>query len=228
MHFDGDTLNDDPKNYRLLSAGDVAFMARQWDPTLDDRNARACGAAARERNVLSSRIDRFKRYFPNYWYAVDPQRRLVIAEPHRSRAAVVRSILGANVPKNGATVAGLWLGWPGQVAREALVLAVLACGEPLELPAIVAGVVKLAKLHGWPIPPATNRAFYAAMCQLRRLGLVSTRWQRWHTITPEALAARRTPCEFIVLRGRDVSARFSDYGKLFPDTGFIAEARDET
>jgi hypothetical protein len=42
---DGDPLNDDPANYMLATAGDVAYLAREWDPDLDRRNAEACRVA---------------------------------------------------------------------------------------------------------------------------------------------------------------------------------------
>lgn len=222
VHYDGDTLNDDPENYKLMTAGDVAFMAREWDSTLDERNAIACGEAMKECNRLRSRITRFLRYLPSRWYLVDLRRRRVINEPYRSRSALLRAFRGRDLPRNGGAICGYWLGWSGLSAIDACVLAVLADRERMELPRVQTAVVDLRKLNCWPSRQPGLGSLRSAVSRLRRAGFVDSfripgRSRHQYGITDKAIAERRNPLGYVAARGSDIEDRFPGFAKVFPE-----------
>ncbi len=221
VHADGDTLNDDPANYLLVTAGDVAYLARQWDPTVDERNCKASRVATAKCNRERSRVTRARRWLPNRWYPVDVDQKIVINDPQYSRRALITKHSPTRQPSaNGGLVVGPYLGWPDvHTALEACILAALATERPATYPQISARVVELRILHGWgPNPkPATYRS---AVCSLRSRGFICSdqgRRPRRYMITPAAIAARTDPCPLVITRGREIESRFPGFRKVWPE-----------
>lgn len=225
VHRDGDTLNDDPGNYILCGAGDVAYLARTWDPTLDERNACAVAIGTAKCNRDRSRVRRATSYLPGYWYAVDPARRVVVNDPHRSRIALYRHILGASLASaNGTGIEAAVLGWPGIPGIDAAVLAAIADGAD-ELPAIMPAVAAIRAryaLTNHPGPHILESTFRSSLSRLGQAARVRSlrvpgRLRRVYVMTPAASAERRDPCLWIAVRGAEIDTRFRGATKVWPE-----------
>jgi hypothetical protein len=102
VHLDGNTLNDNPANYGLLTAGEVIRLyhcldremseANRWDP-----RRRAATAAS---NRLRGQVKRAIGLLPTRWYAADLPRRVVYDQPFRSRRQLAATF-GLSVSLNG-------------------------------------------------------------------------------------------------------------------------------
>ena len=95
-HMDGNTLNDDPANYGLLTAGEIIKLYHRLDPVMSEENRR--GGRRRElvadHNRLRGRILRATSFLPTRWYAVNVRDRVIHNRPFRSR----RQLLAVFVP----------------------------------------------------------------------------------------------------------------------------------
>lgn len=224
VHGDGDPLNDDPANYVLATAGDVAFMAREWDPELDERNSKAVSIATVRCNQERSMVRRALEYLPSHWYAVDMDHREVINQPFRSRSKLYRELTGADVEnRNGRGLAGRWLGWPDLNQTAAAVLAVLA-NDPCWSYELLRLVNELLALHSWGggIQPAS--LWSNGTVRLKQLGWICVErvtgkaWRRYR-ISAAGLAARENQLPYVAVRGEEIDARFPGYAKVWPDSG---------
>jgi hypothetical protein len=106
VHADGNTLNDNPKNYRLMTAGEVIQLAHRLDWQMSDENRR--GHKRREAtaacNRLRGQVRRAISFLPTRWYLFDPVNRVVFDEPFRSRRKLAEKI-GVQIELNGAIAA---------------------------------------------------------------------------------------------------------------------------
>ena len=84
-HLDGDSLNDDPSNYGLLTPGDVIFIQLERDPAMALRNRKRCRAGTARSNRERAFARRLRELLPSKWYAVDVAARVVVNVPHRKR-----------------------------------------------------------------------------------------------------------------------------------------------
>lgn len=220
VHGDGDPLNDDPANYVLATAGDVAYLAREWDPDLDRRNAEACRVATIRCNQDRSRVRRAREYLPTRWYAVDVAGRRVLNEPYRSRLELARRLTGLDLQApSGRGLAGLWLGWP-QLNQTAAIMAAVLAGEEdaVRSDRLLSAIEELGRFHGWlrkPLLPAsvwTNGSFV-----LKRLGWIQvTRGlgnRRWYRLRTPAIASRQPPVPWVAVRGHEVKDRFPGFAR---------------
>ncbi|MDD4888295.1 MAG: hypothetical protein PHU85_00050 [Phycisphaerae bacterium] len=216
IHRDGNFLNDDPANYILGTAGDVAYLARVWDPTLDARNRSAASAATREHNRERSRVRRFLDWLPKFWYAVDPEAGEALNDPRRSRVDLYRvhSDPRKRSP-NGSGLVAAWLGWPEISGLEALVLAIL--DRPLRLPAIGTAVQDLCRRQNWPVRRYLYGTLISTLSKLRRRGFVTSigRPRTEYSRTDAANLARHEPVPVIAVRGSDlIAGRFGALRKV--------------
>lgn len=89
-HKDGDTLNDDPSNYALMTAGEVIQLYWRVRKGVKEKNreraSKGTAAANRDRGV----INRALRLLPTRFYCVDPERRLIYNRPHRKLWMVMK------------------------------------------------------------------------------------------------------------------------------------------
>jgi hypothetical protein len=224
VHWDGDLLNDDPSNYRLVTADDVLILSRVWDPTLDERNHERAAQGTSQCNRDRGRVNRARRLLIRHWYAVDPTGRVIINQPHRSRLAIARRYIdaAAELPANGLGISAVWLGWPDLTGCEAEVLAALADGGPAQIAVIRERVGEVRRVHGWGAEPTTSTCHHA-IWQLRRRrsnyieSAPTLRRRSLYTIAPAALAARREPCPLVAVRGGEIATRFPDFRKVWPE-----------
>lgn len=228
VHRNGDHLDDRPENYVLCSGGDVAYLARVWDPDVEARCEARRLPAIREHNRLRSRVRRAAGYLADRWYAVDPESRRVINDPQRERAGILRAWLGASAGTlNGAGYFGAWLGWPGIADLGAFLLAAAVDG-PLTFPELVRRVTAHRALFGLPAPEKVG-TFFSANSRLRRAGLLDVLRQpgaygRQYQASAAALAARVRPCPWIPCRGQDLAERFPGYRRGVPSAGALRRA----
>jgi hypothetical protein len=103
VHADGNTLNDNPSNYCLMTAGEVIKLYHRLDFEMSDLNRRGPKrrAATAAHNRLRGQIRRATSFLPTRWYAIDRQARLVINEPLRSRRRLA-ALFGVSIQVNGA------------------------------------------------------------------------------------------------------------------------------
>ena len=223
VHKDGNPLNDNPTNYLLATAGDVAYLAREWDSSLDARNAEACGKATARCNRERARVNQALTYLPTRWYAVDMQAQIVINRPYRSRLQLWREHVDQTAQaKNGAGLLGRWLGWPEVTAAEACVLAVLHASEDsLTVPDIVGRVCDLRYLYGLP-QIKSHLTINSTLHLLRKRGWILTHRRsgesrRRYRLTGEAIAAKLEPVAILAVRGAEIEERFPDFKKVWPE-----------
>lgn len=102
-HLDGNTLNDNPANYGLLTPGEVINLYHQLDPVMSRENRRGekrRGATAAH-NRLRGQVRRATSLLPTRWYAANLADRIVYDEPFRSRRRLLAR-LGVQVEINGS------------------------------------------------------------------------------------------------------------------------------
>jgi len=225
VHIDGNPLNDSPDNYGLVSAGDVAFLAREWDPDLDEKNARAVAKATASCNRDRARVRQAISWLPTRWYAVDLHGRRIVNRPYRSRLQLARQVTGLPLyGPIGYGLAGLWLGWPGETQTAACLLAVLAevDGRWLESLELVERLEGLRTLHGWSrVPLAAGSIWTNGTHPLNKRGLIVV-WRRGrkpacYRITDRGLAMRQPEVPWVACRGSEIADRFGDYAKVWPE-----------
>lgn len=206
VHRDGDTLNDDPKNYILATAGDVAYLAREWDATLDERNRRAVAKALAEHNRLRARIRREFEWLPTRWYAVDLDRRLIHNVPYRGRWRLYAAHgVETTGDANGRGVLAACLGWPTLPLLEACVMAAIDRGAGA-IPTIHAEIVRLRSARGIEPAVVAPRSIDSATSALRKRGFLKSRRRpgksrRIYEITVGAVMEAREPCPVVAVRG---------------------------
>jgi len=226
IHADGNPLNDDPENYILGTAGDVAFLAREWDPGLDASNAAAVAIATAKCNRDRSRIRRALEYLPTRWYAVDVAGGHVINDPYRSRVALYRGLTGRELSgANGAGIASAWLGWPQVNQTEALLLCVLSDHQEfgLRTKAMLGRVNELRSMHGWGDRDLRAASVWTnGTTPLRRRGWIRSErvpgvLTRRYWITLAGLEGQQYPSlPFVAVRGEEIEARFPGFAKVWP------------
>lgn len=100
-HLDGDTLNDAPANYGLLTGGEVALLHLR-NKKVAKRMRRRRKAAMARFNQEKGRVAFFRRATTQRWYPADVQKRVVYYVPRRTRNEVFEPWLGAiRVAANG-------------------------------------------------------------------------------------------------------------------------------
>lgn len=101
-HLDGNTLNDNPANYGLLTPGQVINLYHQLDPVMsrENRLGEKRRSATAAHNRLRGQIRRATDLFPTRWYAANLAERIVYEEPFRSRRRLLAR-LGVHVEING-------------------------------------------------------------------------------------------------------------------------------
>src|SRR5258706_866663 len=132
-HLDGNTLNDDPSNFGLLTPGDVIFLAHERDPKMSERNRRNCSDATAEMNRMRGLIGRATGWLPSLWYAVDFARKLIHNEPHRERWRVYQAAGVECDSSSWRQALATAMGWPGRILLDACILTVLADTGPLPI-----------------------------------------------------------------------------------------------
>jgi len=214
VHRDGNHLNDDPSNYVLASAGDVVYLAREWDPTLFDRNRQQVAAALAAHNRLRSRVTRSMRYLPDRWYAVAVEDAFVVNEPFRKRVGILRKYTGFDGEVPNGKIAAAWLGWPQVSGLGACMLAVLA-GRPATFGDVHGGVNRLRELHGWGGPVLEGTIYSAAVELKRRRYLevvrVPGRRTREYRATAIAIQDRGPECFYVAAKGENIDYRFPEF-----------------
>jgi len=102
VHLDGNTMNDNPANYGLMTSGEFIKHCHALDPAMSEDNRR--GQKRREATAQHNRergaLLRHYRFLPHYWYPVDHDRRIVFNTPFKSRRLLFLNF-GVQVPKNG-------------------------------------------------------------------------------------------------------------------------------
>ncbi len=209
-HLDGDTTNDDPHNYALMTPGDVITLHHMNNPKWSERAHRAAAKGAARHNRERAAVHRLRHWLPTHWYAVDRARGQVLNVPHRERWQVYMahgctlSEGFRNSKRNGRGYAGPVLGWPELPTIEAAALAVLTEAETsVATPDLLGRVRALYRWHGWgdgPAKPATmNSTLYhlrsAATCARSAAGVAQPRTaQRRRRSRRGALRARWWRC----------------------------------
>lgn len=104
-HVDGNSLNDDPSNYALLTPGDVVFMAHDRDPKMSARNYAKASAATAYMNRQRALCRRMRGELnPRSWYAVDARKRLIYNLPKKKRWQVYAAFGYTDKRANGRVV----------------------------------------------------------------------------------------------------------------------------
>jgi hypothetical protein len=89
-HLDGDSMNDNPANFGLLSAADVVFLCHDRDPKMSEKNYRKLRAATSRFNRMMGEVRRWREWLPTRWYAVDHARRIIYVDHRRQRWQIFR------------------------------------------------------------------------------------------------------------------------------------------
>ncbi|MGN6727777.1 MAG: hypothetical protein ACTHLZ_17795 [Tepidisphaeraceae bacterium] len=222
-HVDGDTLNDDPRNYALFTPGDVLVGYHldhpKWSKAQHKRKSAGCARSNRER----AHVERMRRWLADRWYAVDFAQRRIYNEPHREQWQVYAAH-GAPVKRNanGRGYGGAVLGWPGVDTYGAVILATLARAEPgIDSFALFSAVKSLYSEQRWP-QPRFRSSMASALTPLRRRGFVATqrrgRRSSLHTITPAGREARQAICPVIAVKGSELDAeQFRLFERVIPE-----------
>jgi hypothetical protein len=103
VHLNGDTMDDRPENYGLLTGGQVAQLYLRLRPEVRECNRRNVGRATSVRNLDQGRVGRQLCWLGSRWYAVDVARRQILAYATRSRRQLV-ALLGGEASINGKVV----------------------------------------------------------------------------------------------------------------------------
>lgn len=224
VHRNGDPLDDSPENLILATAGDVAYLAREWYPGLDEVNKLAVQKAMRKHNRERAAVRRAFEYLPNHFYPVDVPGRRVINEPYRSRARLFRAVTGHGTRiSNGRGLVGHWLGWPGMPQVQAEMLAILAQDDSrsLSVDELLDGIKGLRTLHAWGREPRRRNLIANGTCHLKNQGLIvvvrgGRRGSRYR-ISGHALNVGTIPVPFVAALGKTIDDRFPGFEKVWPD-----------
>lgn len=95
VHLDGDTLNDNPTNYGLMTAGEIICLYHRMRPAMSARNHELASKATAQANRERGQIRRAISWLPTRWYCVDPQRRIIYNRPFRQ---LWQSMQDAGIP----------------------------------------------------------------------------------------------------------------------------------
>lgn len=214
-HVDGDTLNDDPQNYALMTTGDVIACWHLDNPEQSDRQHRRAAAATAQANRQRAAVARSQRWFTERWYAVDPAARVIHCDQATRQRWQIYAAWGCAIDgsPNGKGL-GAVLGWAVPV-MQAVILASLADGEAdgLELWRRMRAIYLQ---QGWNAP-ASSRSIQQAITPLLRRSWIRSiragrRGRRTYSITPAALAARGPACPIIAVCGSELEAeRFAHF-----------------
>lgn len=103
VHLDGNTLNDNPANYGLLTAGEVIKLYHRLDREMSEENRRGRKRreAIAEHNRLRGQLKRAIGFLATRWYAADLPARVVYDTPFRSRRQLAAQF-GLSIAINGA------------------------------------------------------------------------------------------------------------------------------
>lgn len=85
VHANGNTLDDRPENYTLMSGGQLALLYRRTRDGVQQKMETRRAKATAETNRLRGQIRRATHWLPTRWYAVDPVLRLIFNHPRRQR-----------------------------------------------------------------------------------------------------------------------------------------------
>lgn len=102
VHLDGNTLNDHPDNYGLMTAGEVIKLYHELDPEMSEENRRGekRRQATSQHNRDRGAVTRATRWLPHCWYAVHHDRRVIVNEPYKSRRLLLLAN-GVTAARNG-------------------------------------------------------------------------------------------------------------------------------
>jgi len=218
-HIDGDSLNDDPANYELLTPGDVAFLCHERDPKMSARNFAKMREATAEMNRARGAINRQLNWLPTRWYPVDFSSREIINQPRRQQWQIYAD---AGVCVDASTwrmAEAAALGWSGVSFTQACILAALAeIGTATRL-RIKVHAAEFRRLIGWTPAEIARPVFYSCVTGLGDWVTTVKRGRRsgLYQISADALAARTAPCRFVPVRGCELSGeRFHHFTKVTP------------
>lgn len=221
-HEDGDSLNDDPSNYVLLTAGDVVFVAHERDPEMSRRNYAACREATARMNREKAAIRRQKGWLDSRWYPVDQARRVIVNQPFK-KAWMVHGPGYRPVSRNGRGADGAVLGWPTMPRLAACFLHVLSVGGDMTAEEIVHKATAMRLERGWGDEAVTIGAFYSFSSVMRRREWIvrfrpsGIRGKRRYRITKAAMAERCRPSPYTAVRGADLRGpEFLGYARESP------------
>jgi len=190
--LDGNMLNDDLSNLRLMTLGDVVGLAHMRDPQMSRKNYLKAGKATAKMNRERAHFRRSLEYLPTLWYPVFARCGQVLNEPHRKRNQVLRA---CGVMDHWRTAAAAALGYPGRPLIDACCL---VAGEADSFTQLVERVNQLRAFAGWA--PSVPGSVSSAICRLRHEGL----FERDHGIyraTSMALLVRGRKSPVISVRG---------------------------
>ena len=207
-HLDGDTLNDDPSNYGLLSPGDVVYLAHERNPAMSAANYAACRAATAAFNRETAAVRRVLTYLPTRWYPVDHARRLIGNQPRRQRWQVYRDCGLDASADNWRWCRSASLGWPGMPLICACVLHVLSERGPTRTRDLLQPVAELRRRNGWRPYEPLQAGLRTAAHWLRKRGWVESKrigGGSLHAATSGAAHGRVACTPLVPIRGRDLS-----------------------
>lgn len=90
VHLNGDTLDDRPENYGLMTGGHVALLYRRTRKGVQEKMEKRRAVATAEANRLRSLVNRATSWLPTRWYPVDRARRIIFNHPRRQRHQVLQ------------------------------------------------------------------------------------------------------------------------------------------
>lgn len=110
IHVDGNTLNDNPANYALMTAGEFIRHCHQRDRemSLDNRYGPKRRQATAKHNRERAAVLRNYRFLDRFWYPVDHRRCEIHNTPFRSRRLLFEQH-GVELPLNGVCPRGVRL-----------------------------------------------------------------------------------------------------------------------
>lgn len=97
-HKDGDSLNDDSRNFMVVTPGDKINLAHERDPQWSKEQHRRAAAACGERNRKVGRINRARNFLKTYWYPVIDSLGVILNVPFRKQKRLL-ACFGADVSK---------------------------------------------------------------------------------------------------------------------------------
>lgn len=215
IHVDGDTLNEEPSNYAVVSAADVAFLAHERDPKMSERNFARMRIGAARHNHFRAVTDRLLRFYPNAWYAVDFENKVIRMDPSRQEwISYARAGLVVDDPR---TVRAASLGFATLTLGQACILHVLMAHPEAMTSDQVAGAAQaLRASRDWRL--SSDPAIRSELSQLLNASavLVGSRGRRGHrtlyAANPGAFVLRKPVFPLVALRGRYLAANgFGDF-----------------
>lgn len=169
----------DPRHDRLgnlvcLNSGDIIALWHTLNAKRSEEQMRRCHAGASVHNRLRGRLNRAQRLLDERWYAVDPDRRLVVGQGETSRGRLLRCSKLPGVPcaANGRGWLGSVLGVPGLQAQTAAIVAALRAARGVKMTGaeLLVRANALRVRHGEK--PLTSDGMTCALWQARREDLV--------------------------------------------------------